>query len=107
MMAPPTHEYGVVTGDPAPEREDSTTILSVAGVSRSFGGVHAVDGVSFDVPAGTIHGLLGPKGAGKSTLMTLIAGSERADTGRIAFRGEDIHRLPDYRRARKGLVRAF
>lgn len=106
-MAPPTHKNGVVTSDPALEPENSTTILSVAGVSRSFGGVHAVDGVSFDVPAGTIYGLIGPNGAGKSTLMNLIAGSERADTGRIAFRGEDIHRLPDYGRARKGLVRAF
>jgi len=90
-------ELGAATG----------SLLAVAHLSRSFGGVHAVSDVSFDVPSAVIYGLIGPNGAGKSTVMNLIAGSQVTDSGDIYFRGETIDRLPDYRRARKGIVRAF
>lgn len=83
------------------------SLLAVTNLSRSFGGVHAVNDVSFEVPSGVIYGLIGPNGAGKSTVMNLIAGSQIADGGAIHFRGERIDRLADYRRARKGVVRAF
>lgn len=95
----------------SPGSEDLTAgtenLLAVEHLSRSFGGVHAVQDVSFDVPPGVTYGLIGPNGAGKSTAMNLIAGSEVPDAGGIYFRGEAIDRLPDYRRARKGVVRAF
>jgi ABC-type branched-subunit amino acid transport system ATPase component len=95
-------------GHSGPENGSGTdSLLAVANLSRSFGGVHAVNDVSFEVPSGVTYGLIGPNGAGKSTVMNLIAGSQVADRGAIRFRGERIDRLPDYRRARKGVVRAF
>ncbi len=76
-------------------------------VQRHFEGVHAVDGVSLEVPRGKITGLIGPNGAGKSTFMAVVAGTLPASAGRITFEGVDITRLPAYRRARMGLVRTF
>lgn len=90
-----------------PEPASDPRLLAVANLSRGFGGVQAVGDVSFEVPSGVIYGLIGPNGAGKSTVMNLIAGSLAADSGLIRFRGETINRLPDYRRARAGIVRAF
>ncbi len=86
---------------------ESGSLLSVSGLARSFGGVQAVCDASFDVPAGALYGLIGPNGAGKSTVMNLIAGSQQPDRGDICFRGELINRMPDYRRARRGIIRAF
>ncbi|MGH3025603.1 MAG: ABC transporter ATP-binding protein, partial [Gaiellaceae bacterium] len=79
----------------------------VSGLARSFGGVQAVADVSFAMPPGVLYGLIGPNGAGKSTVMNILAGTERADHGTIAFRGQVANPLPDYRRARAGIVRAF
>lgn len=76
-------------------------------VHRHFEGMRAVDGVSLEVPRGEITGLIGPNGAGKSTFMAVLAGTLPASSGRIHFEGEEITRLPAYRRARKGLVRTF
>lgn len=86
---------------------DGGSLLSVSGLARSFGGVQAVCDASFDVPAGALYGLIGPNGAGKSTVMNLIAGSQQPDGGDICFRGELINRLADFRRARRGIIRAF
>jgi len=74
---------------------------------RSFGGVAAVDGASFDVARHSITGLIGPNGAGKSTLFGTIAGSLKPDKGRIVFQGERIDRRPAYRIARLGVVRTY
>ncbi len=82
-------------------------ILAVTGVSKDFGGVHAVAGVSLSVTRGTLTGLIGPNGAGKSTLLSLLAGTARVSGGRITYQGQDITALPAYRRARIGLVRTF
>lgn len=87
-------------------REDRA-LLAVAGLSRSFGGVQAVADVSFEVPTGSLFGLIGPNGAGKSTVMNILAGTERTERGSVTFRGEVVSHLPDYKRARMGLVRAF
>lgn len=76
-------------------------------VRRQFEGMHAVDGVSLEVPRGEITGLIGPNGAGKSTFLAVLAGTLPASGGRITFDGEDITRLPAYARARRGLVRTF
>jgi neutral amino acid transport system ATP-binding protein len=85
----------------------SAQILTAADLTKDFGGVHAVDGVSLSVTRGTLTGLIGPNGAGKSTLLSLLAGTEKASDGRISFQGQDVTGLPAYRRARIGLVRTF
>jgi len=81
--------------------------LRVTGVSRSFGGVHAVDGCSFTVRRGTITGLIGPNGAGKSTMLNLLAGALQPDQGSIRFFGGEIARLPSFQIARLGMARTF
>ena len=82
-------------------------MLVARDVHRHFEGMHAVDGVSIDVPRGKITGLIGPNGAGKSTFMAVLAGTLPASAGTITFEGEDITRLPTFVRARRGLVRTF
>jgi ABC-type branched-subunit amino acid transport system ATPase component len=82
-------------------------LLSVRGITCTFGGVHAVADVSFSAPAGQITGLIGPNGAGKSTTLGIVAGSIRPATGTIYFAGRDITGLPSYRRARLGIIRTF
>ena len=70
--------------------------LQVRDLSKSFYGVHAVDGVSFDLVGGEIHGLLGENGAGKSTLCSVLAGLYRPDAGHILIDGAEVHfRSPD------------
>jgi branched-chain amino acid transport system ATP-binding protein len=81
--------------------------LAVRGVSKSFGGVLAVDGAGFDVRQGAITGLIGPNGAGKTTLFAIIAGFEVPDAGRIVLAGEDITGRPPHRLARAGVARTF
>jgi len=82
-------------------------LLSVMGVTKRFGGFTALDGVSIDVRKGERFGLIGPNGSGKTTLINCIAGSLRHDAGSILFEGEEISRLPAYRRTRRGIARSF
>src|SRR5690348_15369958 len=82
-------------------------LLSVRGISCSFGGVRAVADVSFLAPAGQITGLIGPNGAGKSTTLGIVAGFIRPSAGTIQFAGRDITKLPNHRRARLGMIRTF
>src|ERR671934_1800889 len=65
------------------------TLLSVEGLSKSYGGVHAVRGVSFALKAGEILALIGPNGAGKSTCFDMLNGQKIPDSGRITLLGED------------------
>jgi ABC-type branched-subunit amino acid transport system ATPase component len=83
------------------------TILEVRGVTRSFYGVHALNGVDLDVEPCRITGLIGPNGAGKTTLFNCITGVVPADSGRILFDGRDITRSRPDRITRHGLVRTF
>jgi branched-chain amino acid transport system ATP-binding protein len=83
------------------------SLLSVRGVSKSFHGLRALHEVSFDVPEGAIVGLIGPNGAGKTTLFGAVSGGLAPDAGSVRFRGADVTRWPDHRRARAGLVRTF
>jgi ABC-type branched-subunit amino acid transport system ATPase component len=82
-------------------------LLSVRGISCTFGGVHAVVDVSFSASIGQITGLIGPNGAGKSTTLGVVAGAIRPTTGVVEFDGRDITKLPSYRRARLGMIRTF
>ncbi|HUS16720.1 MAG TPA: ABC transporter ATP-binding protein [Chloroflexia bacterium] len=84
-----------------------TTIIETTNLSRHFGGLRAVDGVSLQVQEGTIHSIIGPNGAGKTTLFNLISGALKPTTGRVLLRGRDITDLPLHRMAHLGLGRAF
>jgi branched-chain amino acid transport system ATP-binding protein len=70
------------------------SVLAVSNLAKSFGGVHAVDGVSFTVGKGEFLALIGPNGAGKSTCFNMINGQLKPDAGRILFEGRDIAGLP-------------
>ncbi|MGY1641855.1 ABC transporter ATP-binding protein [Geodermatophilus sp. SYSU D00703] len=78
-------------------------LLSLSGVSRRFGALKAVDDVSLEVPAGARHALIGPNGAGKSTLFRLVTGALRVSAGTVALAGEDVTRLSEPQRARRGI----
>ncbi|KOV92670.1 sugar ABC transporter ATPase [Streptomyces sp. NRRL B-1140] len=65
-------------------------LLSMSGITKSFPGVRALDGVDLDVQAGEVHCLLGQNGAGKSTLIKVLAGAHQPDTGRLRWRGEEV-----------------
>jgi branched-chain amino acid transport system ATP-binding protein len=82
-----------------------TALLELDALTKSFGGVRAVDGLSFTVGEGEILGLIGPNGAGKSTVFNLINGVFTPDRGRVLFRGIDITGETPYRVARSGLAR--
>ncbi|MGH2915007.1 MAG: ABC transporter ATP-binding protein [Solirubrobacteraceae bacterium] len=84
-----------------------TSILQVKGLSKSFGGVHAVNDCTFDVRAGTIVGLIGPNGAGKSTTIDLISGFSRPDTGSVSLDGREIVNRAPHTISRMGLIRTF
>ncbi len=95
-------------GAPAsPPEPGQDIVLQAVDVSRDFGGVHAVSGVSLGVRRGSLTGLIGPNGAGKSTLLALLAGTDHVSAGRIVYQGHDVTGVPAYRRARLGLVRTF
>lgn len=82
-------------------------ILQVRGVSKSFGGVKAVDNVSFDLAKGEILGIIGPNGSGKTTLVNLITGFVKKDSGEVFFKGKNITKLQPHRIANLGITRTF
>jgi branched-chain amino acid transport system ATP-binding protein len=82
-------------------------ILEVERLSRRFGGVAAVDDLSFTVEPGEIRGLIGPNGAGKTTTFNVISGFNAPSSGRVLFDGRDISGLRTSRIAALGLVRTF
>jgi len=81
--------------------------LIVEGLSKDFGGVHAVSNISFRVEVGERLVIIGPNGAGKTTLFNLINGQLSPTTGRIYFYGQDITDIPTHRRAHLGQARSF
>jgi branched-chain amino acid transport system ATP-binding protein len=83
------------------------SVLEVRELSKRFGGVAAVDRVSFTLEAGRIYGLIGPNGSGKTTLFNCITGVTRPDGGELRFRGERIDGWPAHRIARRGIGRTF
>ena len=81
--------------------------LVIEGVSRSFGGVRALEDVSFVVEPGTIHGLIGPNGAGKTTLVNILGGLLPPSAGRMSYKSYDLHRLAVHQMAAIGIARTF
>lgn len=82
-------------------------MIEVRNVSKYFGGIHAVDGVSLSIEQGSITGLIGPNGAGKTTLFNIIAGVFPPSSGQILLDGEDVTSLQPHQLFHKGLLRTF
>jgi branched-chain amino acid transport system ATP-binding protein len=82
-------------------------MLIIEHLSKSFGGVHAVQDVSFTVREGAIHSVIGPNGAGKTTLFNLVSGIYTPTSGKILFNGENVAGMPPDALARRGLSRTF
>lgn len=82
-------------------------ILQTQGLSRRFGGLKAVDDVSFAATENTVQSIIGPNGAGKTTFFNLVTGAIPPDAGRILFQGRDVTGLGPDRLAEMGLVRTF
>jgi len=83
------------------------SLLALETVTKSFGGVEAVNCLSMTAEAGVITGLIGPNGAGKTTIVNLITGTQRVSSGLIRLRGEDITLFEPERIARAGIARTF
>ena len=96
-----------VPSSAAPGTADEGVVLRTVDVTRNFGGVQAVAGVSIEVRRSTLTGLIGPNGAGKSTLLAMLAGTLPVTSGQVIYAGTDVTGVPAYRRARLGLVRTF
>jgi len=84
-----------------------SSVLEVKELARSFGGISAVDGVTFSVDQAEIVGIIGPNGSGKSTLFNLLTGVHKADRGHVMLFGQDVTRKPSHKIARAGLSRTF
>ncbi len=82
-------------------------LLQTRNLTKSFGGLNAVDKVDYDLEAGTLAGIIGPNGSGKTTFVNLLSGALQATTGKIIFNGEDITSLPAHERVRLRIGRIF
>ena len=96
----------VVSSSPAPVGDEETALV-LDGVTRRFGGLMALSGVSLILPRGGRLAVIGPNGAGKTTLFRLISGEMRASDGTIRLFGEDVSRVGERARARRGIARTF
>jgi len=83
------------------------TALQVQGISKRFGGLKAVDGLSLRVDEGRVLGLLGPNGSGKSTALNLISGVLQPDAGSVKLYGREVAGMPSFKLARRGIARTF
>ena len=95
----------VDTTNPAETRRPGG--FRAAAVSRSFAGVHALEGVTLELQRHEVVGLIGPNGAGKTTLVNVMTGFDRPTSGRVELDGEDVTRWSAHRRGRNGLARTF
>ena len=82
-------------------------LLEASALTKTFGGVRAVDAVDLLVAPGQVYGLIGPNGAGKTTLINVISGHLRADGGSIRFDGADVTRLAPHELTKRGIARTF
>jgi branched-chain amino acid transport system permease protein len=110
-VADPAIAEAVASVQPVPapriERSDAATILNVSGLSRSFGGLKALDGVSLAVKENSIQGIIGPNGAGKTTLFNILNGFIKPDAGTMTFKAESLVGLKPNRVCRLGIGRTF
>jgi branched-chain amino acid transport system permease protein len=100
----------VPVAEPFPARSQAKRagpLLDVKKIRKQFGGLVAVDDLSFEIRPGEILGLIGPNGAGKSTTFSLISGAAALTSGDVVFRGESIGGAPPYEIARRGIGRTF
>ncbi|SFB52757.1 amino acid/amide ABC transporter ATP-binding protein 1, HAAT family [Amycolatopsis marina] len=104
-QAPAATALSTVAPEPGAAKPDP--ILVADGVTRSFGGLHAVAVDHLELQRGAITALIGPNGAGKTTLFNLLTGFDRAGSGTWTFDGAKVSQLPAYRLARRGMVRTF
>jgi len=91
----------------APRPAFGAPILELDDVSRAFGGLKAVEGVTLSVPEGTIYGIIGPNGAGKTTLFNVLNGFLAADRGTMRFAGQEIGKLKPHEVCARGVGRTF
>lgn len=85
----------------------SSPMLQISDLSKYFGGVTAVNSVSFDLAEGELLGIIGPNGSGKTTVVNLITGFVKPDSGKIFYRGQDITRWAPYKIINLGIARTF
>jgi branched-chain amino acid transport system ATP-binding protein len=89
------------------ELESASAVLRIQGITKRYGGVTAIDDVSFDVREGSVLGVVGPNGSGKTTMFEVISGFQKPDAGTITYDGQDITGLAPEEIARRRLVRRF
>ncbi|MDX2214069.1 MAG: ABC transporter ATP-binding protein [Oculatellaceae cyanobacterium bins.114] len=106
-MVDNSHPIDVVGQSVSDRPPSSPSLLVATQLTKSFGGIRAVDRASIEVSRGSITGLIGPNGAGKTTLFNLLSNFTRPDRGEVHFDGEPIHQLQPHQIAQKGLVRTF
>ncbi len=82
-------------------------LVTIEGVSKSYGALVVIDNLSFQVAAGEALGVIGPNGAGKTTMFNLITGDARPDRGRVVFDGVDVTRAPPHERCGAGIARTY
>lgn len=84
-----------------------SALLETHRLSRSFGGLKAVEDVDFSLPAGEVRAVIGPNGAGKTTFVSLISGRLGPSSGKVIFAGEDVTAIPAFRRVQRGIAYTF
>ena len=102
-----TKSTGLAIGDPVPGVKKVDPILIADNVTRTFGGMTAVDVEHVEIPRGVITALIGPNGAGKTTFFNLLTGFDKPNTGTWVFDGESLAGVPAYKVSRRGMVRTF
>lgn len=87
--------------------DNSAVVLQIEGLTKSFGGVHAVRDVSLNLGKGQVLGVIGPNGAGKTSLVNAISGRERPSSGKVLLDGRDVTGRPPYFLSKRGLTRSY
>jgi neutral amino acid transport system ATP-binding protein len=105
--AKPVKSVDLHVGEAVPGCAKRDPILVADGVTRSFGGLTAVDVDHLEIPRGAITALIGPNGAGKTTLFNLLTGFDKPNAGKWTFDGKPLNGVPAYKVARRGQVRTF
>jgi branched-chain amino acid transport system ATP-binding protein len=93
--------------DKTTQQDGATPVLELKGLSKSFGGLQAVRGVTFKIMPGDRKAIIGPNGAGKTTLFNVITGIFPASAGQVLLFGQDVTSWPSHRRAALGMARTF
>ena len=106
-FAPPPFAVAATELTLAPAKAEAPMALEVQGLCKHFGGLKAVDEVSFSVRRGEVHALIGPNGSGKTTTLNVLSGIYTAASGRVVLAGRDVSLLPPYARTAAGMGRTF